>query len=379
MILATAIYSSRGDLLLNQGVEMQAFMVDYLVQSGFRTVNVRDRETEDIEIRETISGRVHSQATGAVSRIFDTIEAAAANVPKNLTDIRAAMTDSGFKQKLLASPEFNELPKIAEDVVGASLEVELLSGLGTLKSHDNYTFGHCVDVAVCCVVIGKQLHFSKDQLKLLAQGAMLHDIGKVFIEHAVLNKPSKLSADEFEIMKHHPTLGFEMIREADIDLMPKHVALQHHERQDGSGYPRGLSGTNRVRKDMHERDTSIALIGEIAAVADVYDALTSDRPYRAGLPPDEVAGIIASMAKTHLNEEIVRAFLTVLEVFPVGLNVRVMAGKYKDYRGVVVESKPWRMDRPTVRLLTNAGNSRISPVEVDTEIDEMPIISVDRV
>ncbi|MDE3074661.1 MAG: hypothetical protein KGJ86_04465, partial [Chloroflexota bacterium] len=88
--LARPLYSSRGDLLLNQGVELQAFMIDYLREAGFSTVCVRDRETEDIEIRETISGRVHAQATASVSRIFDTIEAAAADIPKNITDIRAA-------------------------------------------------------------------------------------------------------------------------------------------------------------------------------------------------------------------------------------------------------------------------------------------------
>ncbi|MDE3077032.1 MAG: hypothetical protein KGJ86_16575, partial [Chloroflexota bacterium] len=121
------------------------------------------------------------------------------------------------------------------------------------------------------------------------------------------------------------------------------------------------------------------LIGEIAAVADVYDALTSDRPYRKGLPPDEVAGIIASMAGTHLNAEIVQHFLMVLEVFPVGLNVRVIDGRYKGYRGGVVESKAWRMDRPTIRLLTDANFNRMSPVEVDLEVEEMHISSVDRI
>ena len=380
MVLALPLYSPRGDLLLNQGVQLQPYMVDYLQHSGFAKVCVRDRETEDLEIKETISGRLRTKATSTVSRIFDTIEAAATEAPKQLDHIQALVRDSGFKQKLLSSPEFNDLPRTAEEVMNEALELDLLSSLGTLKSHDDYTFGHCVDVAVTAVVIGRELRFSKDQLRLLAQGAMLHDIGKVFIERAVLNKPSQLDADELQIMQHHPTLGFEMIREADMELLPKHVALQHHERQNGSGYPRGLTGTNRVAKSRQERDSSIALIGEVAAVADVYDALTSDRPYRPGLPPDQVAAILASMAGTHLNEEIVRKFLMVLEAFPVGLNVRIVEGRYHNHRGVVTESKPWRMDRPTVRLLSDANGARISPIDVDLEADDsMHLVSVDRV
>ncbi len=379
MVVALPIHGPRGDLLLNKGVEIQPFMVAYLRQAGFRSVHVHTRETEDIEIREAINGRLRTKATLAIASIFDAVEEASRGVPKNVDDIRALMRTGDFKQKVLATPVFNELPDIAEEVVGAALELELLSGLGTLKSHDDCTFSHSVDVAVCSVVIGKQLKLKKEQLHLLAQGAMLHDIGKVFVEHAVLNKPAGLDPYEMGLMREHPMLGFEMIREANIDLMPKHVALQHHERQDGSGYPKGATGTNRVLKTMQERDASIALIGEIAAVADVYDALSSDRPYRPGLPPDEVAGIIASMAGTHLNAEIVRSFLNVLEMFPVGLNIRIIDGRYKGYRGVVIEGKPWRMDRPTVRLLRNATGSQISPIEVDLELDDTHLASVDKI
>ncbi len=219
MAVAKPVYSPRGDLLLNKGVEVQDFMIGYLLDRGFDRLWVKDNDTDDIEIREVISSRVHAEATAAIARIFDAIEMAIGDMPRDLENAQAIIRDPEFKRRFLESPELNELASVAEEVVGEALEGDLLSGLQTLRSHDDYTFAHCIDVAICSVLIGKELRLSKENLHILARGGMIDDLGKVFVGSAVLNKPSSLNAQELELMRAHPTLGYDMLRDAsDVDL-----------------------------------------------------------------------------------------------------------------------------------------------------------------
>lgn len=187
----------------------------------------------------------------------------------------------------------------------------------------------------------------------------------MFIDPKVLNKPGKLTPQELELIKKHPTLGYQLLRSIQKDeFLANHVAYQHHERQDGTGYPRGLHGVNRVAREATRGDR-ILLIGEIAAVADVYDALSSDRPYRPGMSPEQIVETMRQMSGPHLNREIVQQFLAILPVFPVGLDVRITQGRLKGYRGVVARVNPSAMDRPIVRLLYDNAGRRIASFEFD--------------
>ena len=140
----------------------------------------------------------------------------------------------------------------------------------------------------------------------------------------------------------------------------------HHEWQNGGGYPRSLRGSNRVVHGVRALGPGrIHLLAEISAVADVYDALSSDRPYRSALPPELVIQMIRQMAGTQLNWEIVAQFLSILPVFPVGIDVIVTNGKYRGFRGVVSQSNPAALDRPKVRLVLDARRLPIGPIEID--------------
>src|SRR5258708_6787908 len=187
--------------------------------------------------------------------------------------------------------QLQQLDKDAEALLGEGLETKTLAGIASLKSHDNYTFEHSVDVAFYGVVLGRRLALDRAFLKDLAVGCLLHDIGKMYIDDRILTKPGKLSAKEFEQIKQHTVLGFQMLRQMPFDSpRPPQVALQHHEHQDGSGYPGKLFGTNQIFRTPPERFSPrrIALLAELGAVADVCSALSSDRPYRATLPTPEV-------------------------------------------------------------------------------------------
>jgi len=196
----------------------------------------------------------------------------------------------------------------------------------------------------------------------------------MYIDEAILDKPGKLTPEEFDEIKKHPQMGFELIRRMPVfSILPAHVAYQHHERQDGEGYPRGLIGNNVLGRSLSERmnPRRMLLIAEISAVADLYSALTSDRPYRPAMPLDRVNQIIAEMSGGHLNAEVVMMLQRTIPMFPVGHWIEVLTGKYRGWRGVVSELSPDAFHHPAIRLMLDARGDRVTmPVDVDLRIHE---------
>jgi len=193
-----------------------------------------------------------------------------------------------------------------------------------LKDYDNYTYAHSVNVTVLSVVTGICLGLEYSRLKSLGMGALLHDVGKIFVPLEVLNKPGKLTTEEFARIKMHPEQGYAKVKEEDIlDAPGRAIILQHHEKLDGSGYP-----NNRKGKDIHD-------LAKIVAVADVYDALTSDRPYRVRWAPAQGLEYIYTIAGSHLDIDIVAKFVRNIAPFPLGSLVECSNGM----TGYVVENE----------------------------------------
>lgn len=369
-VLARAIYNERGDILLNAGVPVTDRFIRLLDARGVQTVLVREPDEEDVEPEDIVSERVRVAALSNVHKIYEVASKATADLQGKSPDqvVRLLQQPSAVGSSGEAVL-YEQLYRSVESIIDEVMTADNLPGLNSLKSYDNYTFCHSVDVAITALLLGKKLFFSRDQLKALGVGCILHDIGKIFVNHDVLVKTGKLSDDEFEMMKKHPTLGYELLRnQMKGDALPKHVALQHHERQDGTGYPRGLHGGNRVARDARARfDTGrMVLIAEVAAVADVYDALASDRPYRAGLPPEKIVGIMQDMRETHLNAEVLDTFLSVFPQYPAGVDLVVTGGRYEGFRGVVLATNKRATDRPRIRLTVDGRGARLSaPLELD--------------
>jgi hypothetical protein len=173
-------------------------------------------------------------------------------------------------------------------------------------------------------------------------------------------------------MQRHTVDGFNYLADGGIgDYVANHIAFQHHERQDGSGYPRGLRGANslkRLEQDKYNRDR-IHPLAEITAVADVYSAVSSDRPYRPALAPETAGRTIRELAGHHLNHEVVRCFSASIPVFPVGAVIQIEGGRYDGFRGVVVENRPGRLDKPTVRLTVDRRGALLDPDDFATFTD----------
>jgi HD-GYP domain-containing protein (c-di-GMP phosphodiesterase class II) len=376
-LLGRRIYNERGDILLEAGVSLTPAYISLLKEHGVSVVYVRELGDDDVEPVDIVSEHVRTTAIGLVHRFFEVAAQATADLQgKDADDVMRGLQDGGSAATAAA---YDDLYQGIQDIVDEIMRADTLPGLTSLKTYDNYTFCHSVDVAFAALLLGKKLFLPRDQLKTLGVGCLVHDIGKIFIERQVVTKPGKLSPEEYALIQQHPTLGYELLRKQfGGDVLPKHVAFQHHEHQDGSGYPRQLHGPNRIARDDRARYTGdqIMLVAEIAAVADVYDALASDRPYRAGLPAEQIVGIMRGMRATHLNAEVLDTFLSVLPRYPVGVDCLVTAGHYQGARGVVLQTHRRSLDQPTIRLVFDPAGARLSPpIEIDLGDDPTTTIT----
>ncbi|HSK23769.1 MAG TPA: HD-GYP domain-containing protein [Egicoccus sp.] len=373
-VLAKTIYDESGRPLLTAGTALNGSYIRALMKRGMMSVFIRDGLADDIVPNDLVSEQVRATITGHVSTAFTSIAVVAeergaggggiAGMVDRLGEEPLALGDKG--EKAVA-----ELYSDIEYLITEVLESDSAAGLESLKTHSSYTFEHSVDVAVIGVLLGKRLAMPYERLRELALGCLMHDIGKTYIDEAILDKPAKLTPEEFAAIQQHPYLGFELLRRMPFQsLLPAHVAYQHHEKQGGGGYPRGLIGDNTIgTRTVHERVGAgrMLLIAEIGAVADVYSALASDRPYRRAMPADQVASTLSKMAGKHLNKEIVGWLRRLVPAYPVGTWVEVQPGsRWGGYRGVVTSVPFTSVDEPRIRLMVDAkGNELRDPPEID--------------
>ena len=343
-VIAKTVQDGRGTSLLIEGTALTARYIEALRDRGIVSVYVRDGLADDVAPTDMVSERVRATLTGHVSSVFDRVSLVAVDRGAGEGGVSQAVADLGERPLELGDDGEQTVERLydeVEDLITEILEGDTVAGLESLKTHNEYTFQHSVDVAVVGVLLGRHLAMPWNRLRELALGCLLHDIGKTYIDVAILDKPGKLSEEEFAAVREHPLMGFELVRRMPVrSLLPAHVAYQHHERQRGAGYPRGLIGSNRVAgRAVHERIGAgrMLLIAEIGAVADVYSALSSDRPYRPAIPSDQVRAMLGRMAGSHLNREIVDVLLRLVPSHPVGTWVEVTAGRHTGWRGVVTD------------------------------------------
>jgi putative nucleotidyltransferase with HDIG domain len=226
-----------------------------------------------------------------------------------------------------------------------------LLSLTRIKNKDEYTFQHSVSVAALLIAFCRGLDLDEDTLRHAGLGGMVHDVGKMQTPDNILNKPGKLTDDEFVVMRHHVVASREILEiTPNIPQTALQVAAQHHERYDGSGYPHRMKGDD------------ISRIGQMAAIIDVYDAITSERVYHKGMAPTDALRKLFEWSKFHFNPELVHAFAKVVGIYPVGALVRLESERL----AVVVEQRESSMLQPLVRVMFDAKRDfYLKPEDVD--------------
>lgn len=238
-----------------------------------------------------------------------------------------------------------------------SITESVLSNSGALltllriKNKDDYTFLHSVSVGTLMIAFCRSVGLDRETIHLAGLGGILHDTGKALVPDEILNKPGRLTEDEFDIIRRHPRDGFDILsRTEGISEIPLDITLHHHERVDGSGYPHNLKG-----------DT-ISTLARMAAIVDVYDAITADRCYHKGMAPTDALRKIFEWSKYHFDPKLVQAFMRCVGIYPVGTLVLLESGKL----GVVIEQHDCNLLTPKIKVMfSSRSNTYLQPEIID--------------
>lgn len=330
MIIAQSIYNRAGGSYLVKGQPVAESYIRQLQKIGIPTVTVTSTDTnfrvpppEDI-VQE-------STRINAIEKVYDTYN---------------SVEESG-------SLDATSLQDVSEQIIFDVINrKENLVQLTDIRLHDTYTFAHSVNVAILSAMLGLLCHFPKRDLMVLTLGALLHDLGKINVTTDILTKKARLLPDEFEMIKGHPLAGADRIKSmaASLPSAPTLalIAAQHHEHVDGGGYPNGLTGDKLHR------------YSKIVAIADVYDALTSERPYKKAYTPHIAYNIMMNVNKGQFDTNLLKLFFNNVSIYPVGTILRTIYGY-----GIVSDCQFGHTERPTIIVFADHTLQRLEPKTID--------------
>lgn len=226
---------------------------------------------------------------------------------------------------------------------------DAMVNISQIRGYDDYVYEHSVNVTILVCALCHELGYVKDTIVEAGVGAFLHDLGMTWIPENIVNKPDKLTEVEYTVMKRHPSYGIEIIKDRKgISELSRIVVMQHHERLDGNGYPRGL------------KKNQIHVMGSIAGIADIYDAMTSDRVHRPAFTPQQALAILYSSIDRDFPPMITEHFVKLLGVYPVGSFVQLVSGE----KGIVLRVRKNKILSPDVLILFAEDGKKLSvPVE----------------
>ncbi|MDR1848491.1 MAG: HD-GYP domain-containing protein, partial [Zoogloeaceae bacterium] len=331
------LLSDPEDLRRMQNSSLREVWID--TERGLDVAGKANEEAEkDIPLIQTISGRPEIQPV--------TMRAEVERAAKICARARDTVTNLFQEVRMGRALEPEQvLPLVNEISDSVMRNNAALVSIARLKTADNYTYMHSIAVCALMVALARQMQFSEEHIRNAGLAGMIHDIGKTRVPLEILNKSGKLTDEEFTIIKHHPLLGCEILQESgSVSAEVMDVCYAHHEKLDGSGYPRGLKGEE------------IGLFARMSAICDVYDAITSQRPYKEGWDPADSLHKM-SCWNGHLDMDLFRVFVKSLGIYPVGSLVRLNSGRI----GVVIEQNDSLLMPKVKVFFSTRSNCHIAP------------------
>ncbi|MCD9022794.1 HD-GYP domain-containing protein [Cohnella silvisoli] len=345
MKLAKKIYSDDGIVLLAEGVELTSSLIRRLGDCGISFLYIQDARTEDLIVPELLSEETQRRSIQAIRSAFQ------------------EFIDRPHKSKTGNYPyvgrNMRQVMQMIMDDLGNNRDAMIM--LMNLHTVDHYLYMHSLNVCVYSTLLGMANGYDHEQLVTLGLGAMLHDIGKTQISMQVLLKPGVLSAYEFDEMKRHTERGYYLLKdEPNIPLLAAHCAYQHHERINGSGYPRGIKGN-----EIHEFAKWIGIV-------DSYDAMTSQRVYKDAMLPHQAVEALYSGSDILYDTTKLQLFRDKVAIYPIGLTVKLNTGQ----SAIVSDINSTCAHRPIIRVLTDEEGVELkAPFDMDLSTHHNILIS----
>jgi putative nucleotidyltransferase with HDIG domain len=260
--------------------------------------------------------------------------------------VRQVLDDVCFGQKIRVDAIEPVIDSMVESLFRNQ---DALLPLTRLKNLDDYTFEHSVGVSALLIAFGRSMKLPKEAIREVALGGLLHDIGKAQIPASILNKPAKLTDDEYARMQSHVGESLRLLEDTPgIGVVTRQVIAEHHERFDGTGYPHKRLGAE------------ISLYGQMAAIVDVYDAITSEKVYSRGMAPTQALKKLLEWSNHHFDQQLVQGFIRAIGIYPTGSLVRLESNRM----GVVIEQNEGKLLEPVVRVFYHAGQQHYIPPEI---------------
>lgn len=332
--LGKTLYREDGRVLLHRGTELTGGYLETLAKVGYQALYVLDPHAEDMPPSEPISERTRQEAIQAVRATF-----------RRVREPNRSLDQEWTSRRIL----YNTATSIISELQGNR---DLNLQIAELRTMSSYTFDHSVNVCILGIALAERLGMPQSRLADLAMGLLLHDVGKTMITRESVHAHEGAERIEDESYRQHPRLGFDVLQQLGNTLTgpARIIALQHHERYDGSGFPKGLVGN-----DIHE-------FAQVAAIANTYDNLIHDASQGRPSPPDQAMEYLMASGGSHFNHRMVAEFLKLLVPFPLETTVRLSTQE----EGLVVAVDRGLPMRPTVRVTADpSGTVRQRPYELD--------------
>ncbi|MCD6363225.1 MAG: HD domain-containing protein [Synergistetes bacterium] len=351
MVVGKTVYTSDGRPLLRRGMVLEKRHIERLLKIGIPVIYIEEKMIEDIKAEDLILDKVRTMAIQEARRI-----------------VLKVRREGRFYNRKISEIDISEDLERVKSIVNSLLQEvfrtkQAVYSFIDIRSLDDFLYGHMVNTTVLGMMTGLTLGYKTDKLFCLGLGLFMHDIGKAFLDDAILSVQKLLEEEKNPLIRRHPVTGYELLKNAQgVSLLSAHVVYQHHERLDGKGYPRGLSGSQ-----IHE-------LAKVAAVVNVYDILVSGSPFQSRVKPNEAVEALMAMSGTFFDKEIVEAFLKNVAVYPIGTTVRLSTGEI----AVVSQVKRGLPMRPVVKIIKSSEGKELDlPVELDLSTE--PSITIEEV